>query len=154
MFARPQQAARSPAIARENEYSWTHAPCRIASRRAQTVAAAGIVSFFTAFALFHSLLFALAALAVLTLAIADRVLPQRYRLTNHGVTVTIFGVTTLEMAWTDVQCVSSVRGGVKLSCFENPTTARLESTRGVTLRYPSSLAMEIEPLVRKHRRLA
>lgn len=148
-------AAKSPAaLAGASDgvrTSWTAARARLDSKTLPTILAATAVAFGCALLLFHNPLFALGAACLILTATLPPFIPMRYVLDEHGASVRIGTFVLYEMAWKDVRCASCVRGGIKLSAFDNPAATRLESGRGVRLRYPATLAGQVEAEVARRR---
>jgi hypothetical protein len=89
--------------------------------------------------IFHSLIAALLTALVLIASVIDSVLPVSYRLDYEKANVKIGPVEWLEMPWSDVKTVYKTPKGIKLSPFDNPESAALESVRGITLRCPPNM---------------
>jgi hypothetical protein len=123
---------------------WTFKPSIRSRSKAKVAASVIALATFCALALFHSAAIALVVCAILVAAVADRFLPLTYQLNEDTAQVKIGTFVWLEMAWRDVASVTCIPGGVKLSPYVNPATARLEARRGVRLIYPASRAAEVE----------
>ena len=131
--------------------AWTIHAAPLDPRKLAVVAAVSVTIFGVALLLFHSLLVAVLATALLLAFSLSSRIPLSYALDDVGVKVRIGSFVWLEMNWAAVKCVSSVHRGLKLSAFENPTLSRLESRRGVRVRYPSALAEQVEAEIRRRR---
>jgi hypothetical protein len=127
--------------------TWVVRPSVRIRRRLPLIAAVLAVTFFCALILFHSLIFALAAVALVFVPNAAGILPLTYTLSPQGARVSVGPITWLEMNWRNVRSTVSTKAGLKLSAYDNPATAVLESRRGIALAYPPDMAQRVEAAV-------
>jgi len=131
--------------------SWVVRPSARVLKRLPIVAVMLLTTFLCAFALFRSVIFSIAAVALVLLPNIAGIAPLTYRVSAQGACVSIGPVIWLQMNWQDVRSIACIKGGLKLSAFDNPATAVLESRRGIALTYPPDMATRVETAVSRLR---
>ncbi|MDR3708235.1 MAG: hypothetical protein P4L33_08035 [Capsulimonadaceae bacterium] len=153
-MAEPEQATSNRRGDVSASLTWVARPDRLTRAQLAAVIAASVAVLSCALALFHSLVFSLVSALLVITSILDRVVPMTYRLDPAGASVRVGPLTWLEMRWSDVRSVLCTPRGLKLSAFDNPATAILESRRGIDLVYEPGMAAQIESRVSELRELA
>ena len=131
--------------------TWTIPNARLDSSKIPILIATLLAVFGMTVLIFHGLLMGVLAAALLLGVTLSPTIPLTYVLDSSGARVNIGSFVWLEMPWSAVLCIYSVHGGLKLSAFENPAVARLESHRGIRLRVPKELAPAVESQIERGR---
>ncbi|HEY3329550.1 MAG TPA: hypothetical protein VGK19_05975 [Capsulimonadaceae bacterium] len=129
---------------------WSVRPSRRSLKRALSVLVPlAIAAAILSIALFHSLLAGIVAATLLVVTVADQLVPITYTVNETAISVRVGPVVWLDMPWANVASVSCIPEGLKLSAFDNPATARLESKRGIRLAYRAVDAERVEDAVQR-----
>lgn len=147
MYSTSHASAGDRASEPSDTFAWVMAPSQRIRRRYPLIATLVTMTFLCALVLFHSLALALVSVGLIAAPVIGELVPIGYRMSPEGVRVSLGPVTWLEMPWREIRCIACVPRGLKLSPFDNPATSLLESRRGITLRYPASIAETVERLV-------
>ena len=129
--------------------SWSVHLLREQPSRLAVIGACCALVFCSALLLFHNLLVALGATAMVIASVVEYLLPLSYTLDDEGAHVRIAGIDWLDMAWDRVGSAYSIPGGMKLSPFHRPAQSRMEPYRGISLRFAPDQAAGIEEFVKR-----
>ena len=143
--AYPEIDSRSAAVAVEPILAWKVHLLREEPKKALLIAPVVLVGLVVSYFLFHSLLFPAVAMLMFASALSEYLFPIRYEITSTGATArTMVGRTAV--GWDRVKKYYVDDRGIKLSTL--PTAGRLESYRGVYLRFGGSRDEVIEAVRR------